>query len=199
MGCSASAWSLDLCWNCPGQTLRLSSSRGGDVAVGLDGEHLAPLGVAQRRRHVAAAVVVGEHHEMVRAILPVPVGVPIPHIRQRPPHHLRRCLRDHHACMPRDCSHRHALRCPRAMHASSASAVAHPGWSHVPESRQPPTRPICMSEQAAGSPSLRRPTPARSTQPCCTPAGIQHLRPRHRPACSTAASTSCSGGPGRPE
>ncbi len=36
----------------------MHDSRVGEVAVGLDGEHLAPLAVLQIQGHVAAAVVI---------------------------------------------------------------------------------------------------------------------------------------------
>lgn len=62
--------------------------REGQVAIGLDGEHLAEGLEVIGEGHVTASVVVGEHHEVVGSITLAPVRVLLLHMLQRFPHQL---------------------------------------------------------------------------------------------------------------
>ena len=64
------------------------SSRECQVAVGLNGEHLAKGAELVGEGHVATGMVIREHHDMVRSIALVPVRVLLLHMLQRFPNQL---------------------------------------------------------------------------------------------------------------
>ena len=63
--------------------------RKGEIAIGLNGEHLTHLAQLESQCHVTAGMVVGEHHEMVCSIVLLPVRVIGLHMLQRLAHQLR--------------------------------------------------------------------------------------------------------------